>query len=122
MARYASEPSPSQMHLVRGVNPLKPLIFYIPHGNSPCFGTYHLEIPHEKLILVWYFPLYKNNQNFCTTCLYFCPYDISPCFGICHLEICNLFYRLQIFPNEKSILVWYFPINAITLKPIHILP
>lgn len=101
MARYASETSPSQMHLVRGVNPLKPLIFYIPHGNSPCFDTYHLEIPHEKLILVWYFPLYKNHQNFCTTYLYFYPYNIFPCFGICHLE----------FPYEKFILVWYFPIN-----------
>ena len=52
------------MHLVRGANPLKPLIFYIPHGNSPCFGTYHLEIPHEKSILVWYFPMYKMKYIF----------------------------------------------------------
>lgn len=101
MARYASEPSLSQMPLVSGCYPLKPLIFYIPYRNSPCFGTFHLENPPEKPILVWYFPLYKNRQNFSNICLDFLPYHISPCFAICHLE----------FPPKKSISLRYFPIN-----------
>lgn len=102
MARYASEPSPSLMPLVSGCYPLKPLIFYIPHWKSPCFSTCHLEIPYEKSILVWYFHMYKNNQNISIIFMNFCPHHISPCFGIYHL----------VFPYKKSISIPYFPINT----------
>lgn len=35
MAGYATKPSLAFFPPVSGVTPLKPLIFYIPHGNSP---------------------------------------------------------------------------------------
>jgi len=91
MARYALETSPSQMHLVRGANPLKPLIFYIPHGNSPCFGTYHLEIPHKKSILVWYFPMYKMKYIF-------------------NKKTTNLFPTT--FPHVLASVIWKFPMES----------
>jgi len=63
MAGYATKPSLAFCPLLEEWPPLKPLIFYFPQGKSPWIGTYHLEIPHGKLISPPYFPINKMHKN-----------------------------------------------------------